>query len=95
MFANREFQSRVRLRSGQFAIVSGTAVYERRRLGGGLAGLGNLPLLGPIFRRNERRWSQRDLLVLVRPRVVTLPPGELARAREFLFGSEERPVPAL
>ena len=95
VFANREFQSRVRLRSGQFAIVSGTAVYERRRLGGGLAGLGNLPLLGPIFRRNERRWSQRDLLVLVRPRVVTLPPGELARAREFLFGSEERPVPAL
>lgn len=95
VFANREFQSRVRLRSGQFAIVSGTAVYERRRLGGGLGGLGNLPLLGPIFRRNERTWSQRDLLVLVRPRVVTLPPGELVRAREFLFGSEERPVPAL
>lgn len=95
IFANREFQSRVRLRAGEFAIVSGTAVYERRRLGGGFGGLGNVPLIGALFRRNERSWSQRDLLILVRPQVARLPPGELARTREFLFGSEERSVPAL
>ncbi len=95
ILANREFQSRVRLRRSEFAIVSGTAVYERRKLSGGLSGLGNIPWLGALFRRNERVWSQRDLLILVRPRVVRLPPSELARTREFLFGSEERPVPAL
>ena len=95
VLANREFQSRVRLRGSEFAIVSGTAVYERRGLSGGLAGLGHIPFLGPLFRRNERTWSQRDLLILVRPRVLSLPPGELARTREFLFGTEERAVPAL
>ncbi len=95
VLANREFQSRVRLRTSEFAIVSGTAVYERRRLRGGLGGLGNIPLLGAVFRRNERTWSQRDLLILVRPRILSLPPGELARTREFLFGTEERAVPAL
>ncbi len=95
VLGNREFQSRVRLRTGEFAIVSGTAVYERRRLSGGLAGLRQIPWLGALFRRNERRWSRRELLVLVRPRVVRPPPGELARASEFLFGSETRPVPSL
>ena len=95
VLANREFRSRVRLRAGQFAVVSGTAVYERRRSGAGLAALGRIPWIGPLFRRNERAWSQRDLLILVRPRISRLPPGELASARDFLFGSEGRPVPAL
>ena len=95
VLANREFRSQVRLRRGNFAIVSGMTVYERRRSGRGLSGLGQIPWLGSLFRRNERRWSQRDLLILVRPRVVRLPPGELARIPEFLFGTEQRALPTL
>ena len=93
--SNREFQSQVRLRRGEFAIVSGMTVYERRRSGAGLSGLARLPWLGGLFRRHDRRWSRRDLLILVRPRVARLPPSEVARSREFLFGPEQRPVPAL
>lgn len=96
VLANREFQSRVRLKRSEFAIVSGTAIFERRRLAGGLlAGLGTIPVLGSLFGRNERTWSQRELLILVRPRILRLPAGELARSKEFLFGTEERALPAL
>ncbi len=95
ILANREFQSQVRLRQGEFAIVSGMAVYDRSKSNGGLAGLGNIPLLGALFRRNEWRWNRRDLLALIMPRVVRLPPGELARSTTILFGAEERPLPAL
>ena len=93
--SNREFQSQVRLRQGEFAIVSGMTIYERRRSRKGLSGLARLPWLRGLFRRHDRRWSRRDLLILVRPRVVRLPPSEVARSREFLFGPEQRPVPAL
>ena len=95
VLANREIKSQVRLRRGDFAIVSGMSLYERRASRGGLWGLGQIPWLGRLFRRNERIWSQRDLLMLVRPRIVRLPPAELARVPEFLFGTEQRPVPAL
>lgn len=93
--ANREFQSQVRLRRGEFAVVSGMSVYERRVGRSGLPGLGRLPGLGALFRRNEWRWRRSELLVLVRPHVVRLPPAELARSPTLLFGPEGRPLPAL
>ena len=91
ILSNREFTSHLRLRRGEFAIVSGMEIYERRKTSGGVAGLGNIPWLGNLFRTNDWRWNRSELLVLVRPRVVRLPPGELAIMPEFLFGSEERP----
>ncbi len=95
ILSNREFQSQVRLRENEFAIVSGASVYERRRTGAGFAGLASLPFIGNLFRRNEYRWDQRDLLILIRPRILRLPPSELAVGSTFLYGSEQRPVPAL
>lgn len=92
ILSNREFTSHVRLRRGQFAIVSGMAIYERRKSSGGIAGLGSIPWLGNLFRTNDWQWNRSDLLVLVRPTVVRLPPGELTAMPEFLFGSEERPL---
>ena len=91
ILSNREFTSYVRLRRDEFAIVSGMAIYERRRNTGGVLGLGNIPWLGNLFRTNDWQWNRSDLLVLVRPRVVRLPPGELAVMPEFLIGSEARP----
>lgn len=91
VLSNREFTSHVRLRRGEFAIVSGMEIYERRRTSAGVAGLGNIPWLGNLFRTNDWQWNRSELLVLVRPRVVRLPPGEMAVMPEFLFGSEERP----
>ena len=95
VLSNREFRSRVRLRRGEFAIVSGMTVYERRAGASGLAGLGRIPWLGGLFRTSRRSWSRNDLLILMQPRIVRLPPGELGRAPTFVFGTAERALPAL
>ncbi len=95
ILSNREFQSQIRLRENEFAIVSGASVFERQLTGGGMAGLGGIPFIGRLLRRNESRWNERDLLIVLRPRIVTLPASELVRGPAFLFGSEERAVPAL
>ena len=95
VLSNREFRSQVRLRRGEFAIVSGMTVYERRKSASGLAGLGQIPWLGGLFRTNRRSWSRSDLLILMRPRIARLPPGELGRLPTFLFGTEKRALPAL
>lgn len=90
VLANRQVQSRLRLRQGQFAIISGMSTYESRLAKSGPAGLARIPLLGALFRTARRNWSRRDMLVLVRPRVARLPPGEAARAGTILFGTAER-----
>ncbi len=95
VLANREFRSQLRLRRGEFAIVSGMTLFERRKSRGGMSGLGNIPWLGTLFRRNEWRWSRSDLLILVRPRVARLPPAEMARTRTLLYGPEQRPLPPI
>ncbi len=95
VLSNREFESQVRLRQGEFAIVSGIAVYERSQSASGLFGLGRVPWLGALFRTGQWRWSRSDLLILVRPRISQLPPAELARMPTVLTGTEQRPFPPL
>ena len=95
ILSNRELKSHVRLRSGEFAIVSGMAVYELRKSSRRPWGLGAIPGLGSLFQIGERRWNENDLIVLVRPRLTRLPPGEIAGSLEFLYGTEQRPLPAL
>ncbi len=95
ILANRQFQSSVRLREGEFAIVSGMAVHERRNARAGQAGLAAIPLLGQLFSRHKRQVNQSELLILVRPRIVRLPPAEVVPSLTFRFGPEQRPLPAL
>ncbi len=95
ILSNRQFQSSVRLRAGEFAIVSGMAVHERRNTRAGPAGLAGVPLLGQLFSRHRRQVNRSDLLILVRPRIVRLPPAEVAPSLTFRFGPEQRPLPAL
>ncbi len=92
VLANRQVQSRTRLRRGQFAILSGMSAYERRLTQTGPAGLSQIPLLGALFRRAGWSWNRRDLLILVTPRVVRLPPGEMAKAETMLFGTQDRAI---
>ncbi len=95
IISNREVTTQVRLRSGQFAIVTGMATYDRSRTFTAPAWAAPVPVLGSLLRRSEWRWNRRELLIVVEPRIVRLPPGELSPSRSFLFGAEERPVPPI
>lgn len=67
----RESDSIVRARSGQVIIIGGLMEDSWREQRAGLPGLGDLPLVGNLFR--QQRWSQRktELVILLRPVVVT------------------------
>ncbi len=94
ILTNRQFQSSMRLLEGEFAIVSGIAIHEQRNTRTGQAGLADIPILGQLFSRHKKQANQSELLILVRPRIVRLPPAEVVPSLTFRFGPEQRPLPA-
>ena len=90
VIANRKFNSRVRLRQGQWAIVAGLMSSAEARSISGIVGLSTLPGIGPLLRNNQRDRSFSEVLLLLRPRLLSLPPDQLETHR-LAVGSETRP----
>ena len=90
VISSRRYSSTVRLRTSQWAVVAGLLSSSEARSISGLYGLAALPVLGPLVRQNEKQKDRREVLVVLRPKIVTLPPGELVRTRGFWLGSETR-----
>ncbi|MCS7315423.1 MAG: type II and III secretion system protein [Bryobacterales bacterium] len=88
--SNRRVASKVRLRAGEWAVVAGLLSASEARTIRGLAGLARLPVLGPLFRQREVVRDSAEVLLLLKPHVVSPPPTELATAPIWV-GSEGRP----
>ena len=95
ILSNRQFTSLVRLRQGEVAVVSGMKIYERRTNQSGLAWLSEIPFLGKLFRDQSRQFNESDLVVAIQPRIVRLPPAEVASSDALRYGPETRPLSAL
>lgn len=90
VIATRRLQSAVRLRDGQWAVVAGLMSSQEARTVTGLAGLSRIPVLGHAFRQGSRSMERRNVLLLLRPQILSLPPA--AQPFEAVFvGSESRP----
>jgi general secretion pathway protein D len=94
IIANRRFTEQVRLRFDQSIVISGLLSDRQIRTIAGLAGFLNVPVLGPLFSRNTRTSEQGETLVVLKPRLVRLPPGSLNVTKGIWTGSETRPRPA-
>jgi general secretion pathway protein D len=94
VISNRQVQSEVRLKANEWAVVSGLASAGEARSVTGLAGLASLPVLGPLFRQTDTTRENRELLILVKPTVLSLPPSETV-VQPFRVGSESRPLTPL
>lgn len=90
VIAARRVQSTVRLRSGQWAIVAGLMSSREARVVTGLAGLSRIPILGDLFRQSSREADRRDVLLLLKPELLSLPPAA-APSQAVYLGSESRP----
>jgi general secretion pathway protein D len=95
VLSNRNIETYVRLREGQVAMITGMAVLERRSSRSGLAFLSEIPLLGNLFRRHSWTFRRSNLVVLVRPRIVRLPPADVGPALTLRYGPEARPLPPI
>jgi len=94
VISNRALKSEVRLKMGEWAVVSGLMQDQEARTIAGIAGLANIPLIGPLTRTTTNTNESQEVLILIRPTLLTLPPSEVV-THVFRMGSETRPLTPL
>jgi hypothetical protein len=89
VISNRRFATQVRLGFDETAIVSGLVTQNDIRTLSGPAGLLNIPVLGGLL--GQTSWTKDDvqLLLTIRPKLLTLPPTEVV-TRPIWTGTESR-----
>jgi general secretion pathway protein D len=90
VISNRKLQSKVRLRNGQWGVVAGLMKVSEARNISGLAGLSGLPLLGLLFSQNTHTRDSTEVVLLLKPSLLSLPPDQ-APTPPLYLGSEGRP----
>ena len=90
VISNRAIKEYVRLKFGDWAVVAGLLNNQEGHTIAGLAGLARIPGLGPLTSTHEHDRSGDELLVMLRPVLLTLPPGD-AGSRTFRTGPDQRP----
>lgn len=73
VIANRKYTGKVRLRSGEWAIVAGLVTDTQTSSLNGIPVLREIPGMGQRIKEKRRG----DTLLVMRPRVISLPPSEL------------------
>jgi len=92
VISNRKFTSKVRLKNGEWGIVAGMMTDSEGRSITGLAGLSQLPLLGPLVRQTDKNKDSSQVIIVMKPMLLSVPPpGEVA-LRPIWVGSETRPL---
>jgi Flp pilus assembly secretin CpaC len=86
----RKFQSKLRLKTSEWAVVAGLVSSSDARTLSGIAGLADVPFLGPLLSRNGKDTEDSEVLLLLKPRVVSMPASERI-THLFWYGSETRP----
>ena len=98
-FLTRKTDSEFNVQSGQTIVLSGLVNKELAADVSKLAGLGDLPVLGPLFRSKNYRSGRTDLVIFVTPTVIdpssSINQGQLQKASEIeqkydsLIGNKE------
>jgi len=77
----RKAQTQVNVRSGETIVISGLLSAESSKDIDKLPGIGNLPIIGSLFRARNARNAVNELVIFVTPEIV-YPEGELLSDRQ-------------
>lgn len=94
VISSRVIKNRADLRFGEWASVAGLVDRDQARTIAGLAGVTRIPFLGPLTSLHTRSGNTGQVLVLIRPLLITQPPG-MAATHTFRMGSDNRPITPL
>ena len=75
-FKRRETSSTVELRDGESFAIAGLLQDDFRDLNGQVPWLGDIPVLGALFRSAEYQRAQSELVIIVTPHLVTATKGD-------------------
>jgi type II secretory pathway component GspD/PulD (secretin) len=90
--STRRANTVVRVKDGQTIIIGGLVQNEAQDIRTKIPILGDLPLLGPLFRTTAHSSSQTELVIFITPRTLSqtghLPAEEEQRLRQRFLGNE-------
>ena len=90
--SNQEYQGKVRLKEGEWAVVAGLMQLTNTNNLTGIAGLSNIPILGNLFRSRTREDDRNEILLVLKPRLIGAPAWDEVVAKPIWTGTETRPV---
>jgi type II secretory pathway component GspD/PulD (secretin) len=94
IISNRSLKSDVTLKMGEWAVVAGLVDDEDARTVAGIAGVARIPVLGPLTSNTTRNKSSDQVLILLRPTLLTAPPDN-SLTHVYRMGAEMRPLTPL
>jgi len=94
VISHRKLTSKVRMKEGESAVVAGLLTSSEARSLSGIAGLADIPGLGALFRQTNKNDQTGEVLIIIKPTLLRLPPGEFV-TRTIFTGSETRPLTPL
>ncbi len=87
---SRVVKSTVRMAAGQWAVLAGLLNPSDTSIVTGLAGVSRIPYLGALTSTRQHNKDNDQVLILLRPSIQALPPGE-SITRTYRLGSDTRP----
>jgi len=90
IISGRKFQGTVRSKADEWTVIAGLAVTQSSITSNGIAGLGDLPGIGRIFRRDTTTNDSSQVLIILKPRVLSEPAWEHP-SEGFWMGTETKP----
>ena len=91
---NRKFKSTVRLRNGEWAVVTGLLSRTDATSLAGIAGVAGIPILGKLLSTNTKSDDRTNTLLVIKPRLMYMPPSE-STSPTLLTGTETKPISLL
>lgn len=91
IISSRVLKSKADLQFGEWAAVAGLLGSNDARTIAGVSGLSRIPVLSQLTNTHEHDKSTDQVLILLRPHLITLPPSVVA-THTFRMGSDNRPL---